>query len=396
MKTWKSTEGERPHTVTVYEREPGGVLYLRIWDPQLEACRRRSLDHRDKKLAKRQARAEAVNLAEGHSDLMAGIITLHQVFALYEQEQSPRKKTDGERKADERRAEMWTHFLGGKKNPHDVNLREWQSFIDARRSGRIDARGEPVGQPEPVGPRTVQADCNWLRWVFNWAVKWPTRNDGYLMRENPVRGFKTESEKNPQRPIADHDRYDAIRAVTDQVMTDAGRSYLSEVFDVAVETGRRINAICQLRYADLRLDDGTRFGSICWPADTDKMERETNAPLSQIARRAIDRVLRERPGIGDAYLFPNRNDASQPISRHRAARWLRRAEKLAEVEPLQGSLWHAYRRKWATERKHLPDTDVAEAGGWKTIDTMRLAYQHADPETMFTVVTEPRRLRAAR
>ena len=114
------------------------------------------------------------------------------------------------------------------------------------------------------------------------------------------------------------------------------------------------------------------------------------------ARRAIDRVLRERPGIGDAYLFPNRNDASQPISRHRAARWLRRAEKLAEVEPLQGSLWHAYRRKWATERKHLPDTDVAEAGGWKTIDTMRLAYQHADPETMFTVVTEPRRLRAAR
>jgi hypothetical protein len=26
--------------------------------------------------------------------------------------------------------------------------------------------------------------------------------------------------------------------------------------------------------------------------------------------------------------------------------------------------FHAYRRKWATERKHLPLKDVAEAGGW--------------------------------
>ena len=40
--------------------------------------------------------------------------------------------------------------------------------------------------------------------------------------------------------------------------------------------------------------------------------------------------------------------------------------------------------------------DVAAAGGWKTPETMKLAYQHADAETMVTVVTEPRRLREAR
>lgn len=34
-------------------------------------------------------------------------------------------------------------------------------------------------------------------------------------------------------------------------------------------------------------------------------------------------------------------------------KWLREAEKLAEVELHKGSLWHAYRRKWPTERKHL-------------------------------------------
>jgi integrase len=394
MKKWKATEGERPHTVTVYERKTGRNLYMRIWDPELEAVRKRSLKHRDKKMARRQARAEAVNLAEGCSDLMAGKITLAQVFALYLQHRSPRKKTDEERKTDERRAEMWARVLGAKTDPHRVTLRKWEEFIDARLSGLINARGEPVDQPEAIRTRTVESNLNWLKWVFNWAVKWQKKDGGYLMRENPVRGFDIPTEKNVRRPYASHDRYEKIRAVTDQVVTGSGRSHLSEVFDLAVETGRRINAICQLRYADLCLDDGT-FGSIRWPADTDKMERETSAPLSQIARGAIDRVLRDRPGVGEAYLFPSPGDLAKPITRHLAAKWLRRAEKLAGVEPLQGSLWHAYRRKWATERKHLPDVDVANAGGWKTIDTLKLAYQHADADTMFKVVSEPRRIREA-
>ena len=45
------------------------------------------------------------------------------------------------------------------------------------------------------------------------------------------------------------------------------------------------------------------------------------------------------------------------MTRHLTNKWLRRAEKLVGVEPQVGSLWHAYRRKWATERKHLPDAD---------------------------------------
>ena len=71
-------------------------------------------------------------------------------------------------------------------------------------------------------------------------------------------------------------------------------------------------------------------------------------------------------------------------------------EKLAKLEPQKGSKWHAYRRKWATERKHLPDVDVAEAGGWKTLETLKTAYQQADAETMLLVVLEPRKLRDVR
>jgi len=84
------------------------------------------------------------------------------------------------------------------------------------------------------------------------------------------------------------------------------------------------------------------------------------------------------------------------MSRHLAAKWLQKAEVLAGLEPQKGSLFHAYRRKWATERKHLPDVDVAAAGGWTTTETLKSAYQQADPETMLLVVLEPKKLRDVR
>jgi hypothetical protein len=138
----------------------------------------------------------------------------------------------------------------------------------------------------------VEADCDWLRWVFNWAVNWRTTTGHYLMRENPVRGIQAPAEKNPLRPVATTDRFESIRNVSPAV------------------------------------------------------------------RAALDRIVRHRPGIGEAPLFPSPEDLTMPISRHLADAWLRKAEQLAEVEPQTGSLWHAYRRKWATERKHLPAAEV--------------------------------------
>jgi hypothetical protein len=106
--------------------------------------------------------------------------------------------------------------------------------------------------------------------------------------------------------------------------------------------------------------------------------------------------LAERPLIGAAYLFPDPRDPTKPISRYVADRWLLQAETLAKLPKQQGSLWHAYRRKWATERKHLPDTDVAAAGGWSDTSTLKQVYQQADQETMYRVVSEPGRLREVR
>jgi len=43
-------------------------------------------------------------------------------------------------------------------------------------------------------------------------------------------------------------------------------------------------------------------------------------------------------------------------------------------------------RKWATERKHLPDVDVAAAGGWTETSSLKRCYQRADEATMLEVV----------
>ena len=66
--------------------------------------------------------------------------------------------------------------------------------------------------------------------------------------------------------------------------------------------------------------------------------------------------------------------------------YLRRAEKLAKVEKIRQGAWHAFRRAWATRRKHLPVQDVMAAGGWRAVKALQSAYQTADPETVRKVM----------
>jgi len=67
-------------------------------------------------------------------------------------------------------------------------------------------------------------------------------------------------------------------------------SYLPEVFDLVVATGRRISAVCGLRVEDIDLEPTAEapFGGIVWPADTDKMEKRWRCPLSKAGREAVE------------------------------------------------------------------------------------------------------------
>ena len=96
-----------------------------------------------------------------------------------------------------------------------------------------------------------------------------------------------------------------------------------------------------------------------------------------------------------AYLFPLTTDRSKPIRQETVAEWLHKAEKLAGLERIEGSCWHAYRRLWAMKRKHLPAPDVAAAGGWSNTVTLQTVYQDADAAGMLRVVIEPTELKQA-
>ncbi len=103
-------------------------------------------------------------------------------------------------------------------------------------------------------------------------------------------------------------------------------------------------------------------------------------------REAMDGYLRAAPRVGDVPLFPAPRNPSAPVRRETVAKWLVAAERRAELPKLVGGTFHPYRRLWATERKHLPDVDVAAAGGWRDTSALRASYKQADPATVYRVV----------
>jgi len=121
--------------------------------------------------------------------------------------------------------------------------------------------------------------------------------------------------------------------------------------------------------------------------------REWWAPVTREVRDELEKFRRKRPGLGDGLLFPAPGSASRPLSRQVATTWLRQSERLAGLKPLPGGAWHPFRRRWATERKHLSAKDVAAVGGWIDTTTPQRCYQIEDLETMEAVLMNPRPLR---
>jgi integrase len=374
--------------VTAYERVPGGPLQARCYDATLRdgrgGYRRIALGYRDRAKAEAYAHEQVAKLVEGRAELVEG--TLARLFAAYRAHHTSHK-TAGEQSEDGRRITLWTRVLGARKDPHKITRGEWERFIDARSSGAIDGRGEPAEEKQRQAVRggTVRADCLWLRQVLGWGTTW-REGDGngpYLVRENPVRGYAVPDEKNPRRAVATTDRYQAIAAKAAQV-----HPFLPPMLAIVHGTGRRVSAVLALRYRDLQLTKtkAAPHGAIAWPGETDKMGKAWSAPINAAVRTALEAFLAERPGLGAACLFPSPGNPAGPVRYDVARRWLLEAERRAEVPKHDGSLWHAYRRGWATARKHLPVGDVAQAGGWESTETLQRCYQQPDEATILAVV----------
>ena len=255
---------------------------------------------------------------------------------------------------------------------------------------------------EATGVRdgTIDGDFRWLRSVFNFARHHKIAGRPVLS-VNPLEDLVWPKEKNPRKPIASHERYTRTQEHTDTVDPE-GR--LRCILALARLTGRRESAICGLRASDVLRDDVAvakelaeagmderiashmPHGAIRWSAERDKEGSLFIAPLSEQAREELDRYLRKNPRVGDVPLFPAACNGQRTMRRDVAARWLLKAEKMAELPKLQRGVYHPYRRLWASERKALPSKDVAHAGGWKDIETMLGSYVQSDAATVLRVV----------
>jgi integrase len=411
-KPWSYSIGERGNRVTVFERTKGGTLYAKVWNPAARDGKGgmswRSLEHRDKTAAKAYAKKLSGRLEADEEQIRVGRVTLKQLSALYEQYVTPTKKPR-QQERDRARVELWTRQLGASKDVTKIGSGEWARVAAGRRSGAIDSRGRPVpeGDRRPVGKRAVEIDLRFLRSLCEWATGWKV-NGKFLLAANPVRGggFPIESERNPKRPVATDDRYERTLEVARKKTMRVRRNgsyttepcHLHNLLVIVAWTGRRIGAVVELRFSDLRLErtPDAPYGRIRWPDETDKMDREWYAPIAEPVRDVLDRIMKDRPGVGDGWLFPAPGDLSRPLNREVANHWLEAAERTAGLQPLRQGLWHPYRRRWNSARKHLPLADRATAGGWKDARTIIKCYEASDVDTLYKVISEPRPIREVR
>ena len=147
-------------------------------------------------------------------------------------------------------------------------------------------------------------------------------------------------------------------------------------------TGRRLSSVLGLRWDDFDFEAKT----IRFRAELDKRRKTWTAPLPRRAERELLRFRARCPAIGSVLAFPSPRDADKPVSIYLARSWLERAYAGAGITREKNGLWHPFRRKWATERKLYPLSDVAAAGGWSDTQTLLFCYQQPDPNTLRRVI----------
>lgn len=375
------------HWVSIVQRAASPNLYLRWWSPAVDNYEWESLGHADMERAELAARDAAAGLLQ-KAEIDAGApVTLAYLFAQYEGSVTE-KKPDLQQREDRRRIAIWQAHLGADFDVLMLSVGQLKSFEAARRDGSLTVEGLKLRRARN---KTIREDEVFLSAVLNWASS--IEAGVRLIPHNPMARYKKPRELNPKRPRTSYDVFLAVDKVADDV--DAQRLFRG-MHALLEALGWRVSAICQLRGADFdlrRLKDVAPHGRILKREETDKVGVEQWVPLSRAARAAVDLVLERNPVVGEAFLFPApKSKKRKPWTRHHARALLLSAYEAAEVPTEERVGFHAYRRKWVAERKHLPRADVAAAGGWLSERTLEI-YEQPDQETLLAVVSEPRKLR---
>ena len=389
---WTRSLGERGSRVRLFEKRRNGVFYREVWIPG-DGYDRASLHTSDRDVAEGLGRQLLANLLKGEAIEAAGTVTLGQLWERYRTQCVAHLDNKARTQKDyASRASVLIGFFGEHCDVSSLTERDQAAFVRMRLAGGI--RRQDGNATAPVTNRSVEADLAFLHSMLKWATTVRLSTGHRLLDRNPLEGIRRPHEKNPRRPVATWERFQATRATMVRLAGSSSKEIernrwikMELALVLAEATGRRLGSIRQLRWKDVDLD----HAQICWRAEADKKGRESIVPIPS---KLIDepRVFRRRIGAVGGWVFSGERKPEQPMDRHLFNKWLAVAERTADLPKLNGGLWHPYRRKWATERKHLSLTDVAEAGGWKDTETLLTCYQQPDRESLLAVMSEPRKV----
>ena len=341
----------------------------------------RSLGHREWVRAKRQADEFAAGFVgpdlNGKAEAEPEPLTLGGLFDIYGEEVTPTKGWHS-RGHDRAAMRMFLRFFGRNRDPATLSQRDWDRFIRERRAGRIGPSGKPVSD------RTVEYDLKFLIAVLNWAAKSRDERGRLLLDRNPLRGLRTPTEKNPNRVVLAEEEYRALLEVSRKV---DWRFHLALV--LAHETGHRIGAIRQLRWADIDFEGGT----IVWRAEHDKSGYEHITPVTAEALDALKEVRRWDPLAEEGPVLPAPSNPLAVVGAARLHAWWSKAQILAGLEPKPGRGWHSLRRKFASDLMDQQLKVLCQLGGWKTAKTVLRCYQRADEGQLRKALEDRRRAR---
>lgn len=389
---WSASFGWRGSSVRVTQRQPGSAFFRVTWLPgRGRTCL--SLRTADREEAQKRAEAFLAALIRADGAPPPEPLTLGDLWSRYQQE-APGYRQNLERTRRQKQAEIRLLLagLGAAKRVDHLTRNDVDRYVAMRKTGH----GWPDGRvTNPVRARTIQGEVKFLKTMIHWAMGERLPDGAWLLENNPLRGVKLPKEESPRRPVTTFDRFLKMRKAVQELAVaapqDRGKQRWKR-FELALvlaeATGARIGAIRGLRWSDIRLDPP----EITFRAEFDKRGRDRTVPLPEALAEELRIFKVKLAAVGDGWLFPC-TDKDEPWPRDIFGELHDRAERHSGVPHLKGGRFHAYRRKWATERKHLPLVDVMGAGGWKDAQVYMTCYAQATEAGMLEVMSTPVKLR---
>jgi integrase len=265
---------------------------------------RKSLGHRDKERAITEAHTLLAQLRADTSALERGTLTLGALIERYKRSPMFAAKKERTRKGDAGNLERILKFFGPDLDVSTLNPSDVTRFVQARRSGRFHVRGKPL----KVRDATIRADLVALKTALNWAALERDEKGRRLLSDNPLRGVRLPSEKNPRRPVMSEEVFQKLLKVAERV-----HPQLKLALIVAEGTGRRLSAWAQLRWDDVDFA-AIPFGAIRWRAENDKKGYEQVVPITPGVRDALLYARRQQKAIGTSWVFPRTGTLPCPRS----------------------------------------------------------------------------------